>query len=331
MANSKRVAFIGDLHFYDGASKSHIDYYANCKDCMDKYTAELEASKPDYILLAGDIVGLSERVLRTRLGLSVLISYLKRWSEICNGNLYSIAGNHDFTKGEALSEFDLLTLLGIIKTAKHVDINGLRVHMIDYGSEMEEIELSSTQHNVALMHANLQIDGYTTWFHADEGIALSSLRNLKGVELVICGHIHNPSPRTCSTSIEDSEVSLLYLGCATRPKRRDTWSNVYVAYADCEDSGDVRFDLKVIALRPCEEIFTSQALSNDKTDEDVLEDAQVVDIELLTQILDELSPALMGSEFDYRTQVRKMAGIDKDAAEMAIKYLDKADELAKVV
>ena len=117
-----KVAFIGDLHFYDGATRSHKDYYQNCRDCMDRYTAEFEKTKPDYIFLAGDLVGLNERVLRSRIALGVLISYLRKWSEICHGNLYAIHGNHDYTKGEALSDFDLLAMTGIIHTFKHIDI-----------------------------------------------------------------------------------------------------------------------------------------------------------------------------------------------------------------
>ena len=330
---SKTVAFIGDLHFYDGVSKSHVDYYANCIDCMDRYTAELEANKPDYILLSGDIVGLSERVTRTRLGLFALVKYLKLWGNMCNGNLYAISGNHDYTKGDSMSDFDFLASLGIIKTAKHLDVNGLRVHCIDYGKEQEPIEFADNKHNVAFMHANLQVDGLTTWFHADEGIQLAQLRNLKGVELVICGHIHNPSPRMCSTSIEDESISLLYLGCAARPKRRDTWGAVHIAYVDCLDNGDVNFRVNTMKLKPCDEIFTQKALElNEGTDtDDILSNEPVVDIETLTKILDELSPALMGSEYDYRTQIKKLAGVDKAAAEMAIHYIDLADEQAKVV
>lgn len=328
---SKKVAFVGDLHFYDGQTKAHKDYYMNCRACMDAYTAEFEATKPDYIFLSGDLIGLSERVMRTRLGLSIFISYLKMWSKICNGNLYSIAGNHDYTKGESMSDFDLLVMLGLVKQAPHVDIAGMRVHLINYGAEREEIELDVSKHNIALMHANLQIDGYTNWFHADEGIALSSLRNLKGVELAICGHIHNPSPRSCSTSIEDQGISLFYLGCATRPKRNDTWSGVYVLYADCDDSGDVALSTNVISLRPASEIHTERVKSGSEEDEDTAEDTEVVDIELLTKILDELSPALMGSEFDYRTQIKRIAGIDEAAANKAIHYIDLADEHAKAV
>ena len=329
----KRVAFLGDLHFYDGQTKSHEDYFTNCRHCMDLYTKELETSKPDYIVLSGDIVGLSERVMRTRIGLSILISYLKMWSDLCNGNLYSVAGNHDYAKGESLSDFDLLVQLGIIKRAKFIDIYGLRVHMIDYGNEREPIEFAENRHNIACMHANLQIDGMTTWFHADEGIALSSLRNLKGVELAVCGHIHNPSPRVVTTSIEDSSINLLYLGCPTRPKRRDTWSGVFVFYADCSENSDVSVSTSLIRLEDYNNVFTQQALKanadNDEPEEEI-SDTPVVDIALLTQILDELSPALMASEFDYRTQVRRFAGVDKRAAEIAISYLDKADEFAKV-
>ena len=78
------------------------------------------------------------------------------------------------------------------------------------------------------------------------------------------------------------------------------------------------------------DIFVEKIIS-DTEDTDIIEDAPVVDIELLTQILDELSPAMMGSHLDYREQVRRLAGIDKNAAEIAITYLDNADEMAKTI
>lgn len=328
-----KVAFVGDLHFYDGNTKSHKDYFTNCQACMDKYTAEFQETKPDYIFLAGDLVGLNERVLRTRVGLSVLISYLQKWSEICHGNLYAIHGNHDYTKGESLSDFDLLALMGLIHPFTHVDINGLRVHGISYGYEKEPIEVDTTRHNIALMHAELVIDGVTNWFYqSNQALTLSSLRNLKGIELVLCGHIHNPSPKTCATSIEESPISLIYLGCATRPRRRDNWSGVWVSYANCEDNGDVSLDTRIIKLEDYTAVFNEQGIVSEG-EETPIEDEEVpvVDIELLTKILDDLSPALMGSELDYRTQIKQLAGIDKAAADMAISYIDKADEHAKEV
>ena len=56
-----------------------------------------------------------------------------------------------------------------------------------------------------------------------------------------------------------------------------------------------------------------------------------MDLELLTKILDELSPVMMGSHLDYKEQVRRLAGTDQAAAEIAISYLDVADEQAKTV
>lgn len=332
MANTERVAFVGDLHFYDGPARAHKDYFANCKACLDMYTSEFQESKPDYIFLTGDIVGLSERVMRTRVGLSILIAYLQKWAEICNGNLYSIAGNHDYTKGSHLSDFDLLTQLGIIKTAKFVDINALRVHLIDYGKEQEPIFLDPSKHNIALMHADLQIDGLTTWFHAGaDSINLASLKNLKGVEYVLAGHIHNPSPRVVSCSIEDENCCLLYLGNASRPRRKDTWTGVWIVYADCSDTGGVDLGkTKLLNLVSPDEIFVEK-LSEDTEGTSEIEDAPVVDLELLTKILDELSPVMMGSHLDYKEQVRRLAGTDQAAAEIAISYLDVADEQAKTV
>ena len=126
-------------------------------------------------------------------------------------------------------------------------------------------------------------------------------------------------------------MSLIYLGCATRPRRRDNWSGVWVSYAMCEDD-NIRLDTSIIQLADSSEIF-NPAVEDSNQAENPVEDEEtpIVDIELLTKILDDLSPALMGSELDYRTQIKQLAGIDKAAADVAISYIDKADEHAKEV
>lgn len=326
-----KVAFIGDLHFYDGVTKAHKDYYENCMDCMDRYTAEFEKSKPDYIFIAGDLVGLSERVLRSRAGLMRLINILNRWNAITKNKVYCVRGNHDIPKAESVSDYDVLCSAGIIKHADEVDINGLRVHCVDYGDEQRKLKIAEDRCNVALVHANLQIDGITNWFRADEGVQLASLKNFKNVDLVLAGHIHDPSPMAHSTSIEDWTITLLYLGCATRPKRRDHWNAVYVVYANCDATGEVAMEHTQLMLKDWKEIFTEEtAKSGDNTDAaDAEDDAPRIDMELLTEILSNLQPMMMGTEESYREQIKRLAGADKAAAELAIHYIDLADEHAK--
>ena len=328
---SIKAAFIGDLHFYDGVTKAHKDYYANCIDCMDRYTKEFEKSKPDYIFIAGDLVGLSERVLRSRAGLMRLINILNRWNAITKNKVYCVRGNHDMPKAESVSDYDVLLSAGIIKHADDVTLNGLRVHLVDYGDEQRQLNIYENHCNVALVHENLMIDGITNWYRADEGVQLSSLKNFKGIELVLAGHIHDPSPTMHSTSIDNWTVTLLYLGCATRPKRRDHWNAVYVVYANCEADGEVVMEHTQLMLKDWQEIFNEESAKGaSEAVADAEDDVPRIDMELLKEILSNLQPIMTGTEETYREQIRRLAGADKAAAELAMHYIDLADEHAKM-
>ena len=324
-----KVAFIGDLHFYDGDCRSHKDYYQNCVDRLNEYTAEFKASKPNYIILTGDIIGISERVLRTRAGLMLFSKYLQVWNEITDNHVFSVQGNHDISRGEAVTDFDLLCSINLIKRADYIDINGLRVHLVDYGSEHRELSIAPDKHNFAVTHADLRIDGYTNWYRpTSDPIALSSLRNFKGVEFIFGGHIHNPSPRVYGTSIEDSSINLLYLGCATRSGRPDNWSGVYIGYADCLDDGNVDVSVKTLMLPPIDDLLVSKTEDNSDTQQDT--GIPVVDIETLKEILSAVGD-ISGTEEEYRSQIKRLAGADTAAADMALKYIEYADEHAQVI
>lgn len=326
-----KVAFLGDLHFYDGDCRAHKNYYQNCVDRLNEITAEFKTSKPDYIILSGDIIGVSERVLRTRAGLMLFSKYLQVWNEISNNHVYTVQGNHDISRGESVTDFDLLCSINLLKRADYVDINGLRVHLVDYGCEQRELAIDPSKHNFAVTHADLQIDGFTNWYRQTSNpIALSSLKNFKGIELIFGGHIHNPSPRLFGTSIADTSVNLLYLGCPTRSNRKDNWTGIYIGYADCLDDGNVSVSVKTLMLPKLEDLLVE--LSADEVEEKAgsPEDIPVVDIETLKEILNSVGD-ISGTEEEYRSQIKRLAGADTAAAEMALKYIEYADEHAQII
>lgn len=325
MANGNAL-ILGDLHISDRYSGRHTDYWQNCVDVLNMLTAEIEKGGYTHIFLLGDLVGLTDKNMKTRDGLLYLMRTLQHWGDIVKGNLYSVRGNHDI--GGKLTDFEMFVSLGLIKTAPYVDIGCLRMHLIDYGDERRVIERNTTYTNgydIALMHTNLQVEGKTTWFRAGDGIELSSLNNLQGVDVVVCGHIHNTSPAMVQTSIGNDTVVLFYPGCPTRPKwDKNIWESTYGVVVNVdEETNNVGLDLHEFKLKPSSEIFKS---SLDDVEVEELQEDSRVDIGVLTSILEELSNYnISNGVMDYKGKIKQLAGLDKEAADLAIEYIEKVE------
>lgn len=323
MGYKAKALILGDLHISDRYSGKHVDYWQNCVDVLNMLTKEIESGGYTHVYLLGDLVGMTDKNMKTRDGLLYLMRVLQHWGNIVKGNLYSVRGNHDI--GGKLTDFEMFVSLGLIKTVPFVDMGCLRMHLIDYGDEHREISKNDAYkngYNIALMHYNLQVEGKTTWFRAGDGVELSSLNNLAGVDIVVCGHIHNTAPGMVSTSIGNDTVNLFYPGCPTRPKwDKNIWNNAYgVIVTVDDDTNNVALDLHNFALKPAKEIFKT---SIDEADVAELEEDNGVDIGVLTSILEELSNYnIANGVLDYKGKIRQLAGLDKDAADLAIQYIE---------
>lgn len=323
-----RPLIIGDLHISDKYSGRHVNYLENCIEVIQLITEKMRENKVTHLILTGDIIGLSEKNLVRRDTLLYFMKVLQKWNDMTNGNVYSIRGNHDF--GSKLTDFEVFTSLGLIKSVDNLDIGGIRFHLIDYGEETRQIEVDKDRYNVAIMHNNMQIEGVTTWFRGGkDGVEVSSLNNLYGVELIVAGHIHNPSVRMVMTSIRDKDIHLFYPGCPTRPTYdRDIWEKCFGVLFNTNDEGDVSLGQVVFELKPASEIFANTYA--DIEDEVIEEDTEpTYSLEELSSILAELQNYNIASGEDYKAQIRRVAGIDKEAAELALNYLEKAENKLK--
>jgi predicted phosphodiesterase len=314
---------VGDLHISDKYSGRHVDYFADCVDFINQITDEIKKNKVTHLFLTGDLIGrTTEKNLQSRDTLMYFIKVLQVWNDLTNGNVYSARGNHDYA--ENLTDFEFFVTIGVIKTANFVDVGAARIHLIDFADHNRALDIDEDKYNVAIMHTNLQIEGITTWFvGGNDGVELSSLENLYGVELVIAGHIHNPSIRTVTTSIRDKDISLFYPGCGTRPRYEpNIWNKCYgVMLTTDEDDvqlGQITFDLKDGST-----IFKSTF--NEIEEDEVLDDAPMFDIAQLSEILQQLNDYNILGESDYKEQVTKFGGIDKDAVELALSYIEKVE------
>lgn len=325
--SDKKVLIIGDLHISDRFSGKHINYLENCFDCLDMIEKSIVDNNITHLICLGDWIGigLAEKNLKERSSLLRLIQVLQRWNKLLNGNVYSLRGNHDI--GKNMTDYDFFVSIGLLKNVPILDIGSCRFHLFNYGEETRKIEIDDDKYNIGCFHTNLLIEGLTTWYRGGVGVELSTLNNLYGISMAIAGHIHNPSLRMVSTSIADSSISLFYPGCPTRPRLEpNMWDKCYgVVFTITDDI--MNMDLITYDLKPFEEVFKNIEDENSVDDD---EETAPFDVEALNDILNELQFFNLNSGQDYVSQIKRVAGLDKAAADIALKYLEDAEAEFKV-
>ena len=321
--NTYKILVIGDLHISDRFSGRHINYLENCFDCLDMIEKSIVDNQITHLICLGDWIGigLAEKNLKERRTLLRLIQVLQKWNKLLNGNVYSLRGNHDI--GKNMTDYDFFVTMGLLKNVPQLDVGTCRLHMFNYGEETRSIYVDNDKYNIGCFHSNLLIEGLTTWYKGGVGVELSSLKNLYGISMAIAGHIHNPSLRLVSTSINDSKISLFYPGCPTRPRLEpNMWDKTY-GVVITTDELDTQIDLINFDLKPLEEVFTT--LEEDPTKGMNDEESTPFDLDTLNEILNELQYFNVNSGQDYVSQIKRVAGLDKTAADIALKYLEDAE------
>lgn len=228
-------------------------------------------------------------------------------------------GNHD--EAGKLTDFGMLEAMGLLVKPYDIVVGGVKYHFLHYGEEGRQINLDTSKYNIALVHNNIQVPGLTTWFHGgNDGIGLSTMYNLKGIDFMVAGHIHNPSPHVVKGNIAETDVSLIYLGSPTRPQKDpNIWDKVHLLSVFTDENSDVHMDLKPWELVPAEDIFN---LTYDDMEDDLVAKAPVIDLEDLTKILSELELYNINSATDYASQLKRFAGLDEEAASLALQYVE---------
>lgn len=324
-----KVLIIGDLHFSDVYNGKHKSYLTNCFDVLGELSNIIDKEKPSAVILLGDIVGWSETNVRDREVLSMLCKIIKSW-----GTVYSVRGNHDL---KGYPEFQFLSDLGIIITGADCggyfdyygfegqEIPEIRFHIVDYKDETKALNLRKDGcSNIVLGHNNYTIEGETNWYAEHDGIELKMLQNYAGVDMLISGHIHNPSPAFIETTmIDGSTCSLLYPGCPTRPVKD---KNMYESCLLVNIKYNAEFkntDINTITLplKPSEEVFYSDSEFVEEQDADALADA--VRKEALKDVLGDLCTYRMNNG-DPLVQVENIPNATPEAKAVAKDYLQQA-------
>lgn len=322
----KEVLMIGDLHFSDVFTGKHKNYLSNCSKILGQIVAKVQKEQPSAVVMLGDLVGWTETNIRDRQILAMFLRAFQDINVVCP--IYVVRGNHDM---KGFPEFNLLSQLGLIITSSqcggYFDYYGtedsekaeIRFHIVDY--KQEEIKLNLAEEgvsNVVLAHNNFTINGVTNWYAEHDGIELGMLQNFSGVDMVISGHIHNPSPEFVSAQMPDgNSCALFYAGCPTRPiKDKNMYNSVW--WVKAEYNGiDTDINTEPWELDSYEDLFVSGEFIEEKTEEEIQDEVRK---EALTEVLqDILQYRILGG--DPIKQVMNIPNASEDAKQMAVNYL----------
>lgn len=327
-----KIHIYGDLHLSCTYEGQHIDYTLDSYKTMDNILSKVKKDRPSAVVLLGDIIGVNERNLKDRQFLLRVILFFRTMNELTNNNVFAVKGNHD--NGD-FSDFDFFLGMGLLKNPSYIDYYGcsekeysegktdaleVRFHFVNYGEENRELvkEDGDEFSHVVLGHNDYLIDGVTNWYQHKNGVHLARLENFAGVDLVVSGHIHNPSDEIHTTIIKgEHTIGLFYPGSPARTAERydDCW------YLTFEFDGDSTvYDSHLMGLDPVSVVFHPKESFIDVN----LEDEEYVDnSKALTDIVKEILEGRMTSG-DIFNQVRAVPGASEEVKELACKYLQRA-------
>ena len=322
VVNGGKVLVYGDLHLSSTYEGQHINYLEECYSNMEKIATEVKNTNASAVMFLGDLIGVKERNIHDRRMLKEVLSFFITLNGITNRNVYSVRGNHD--TGD-YPDFDLLKGLGLLKTPEYVDYIGggrteVRFHFVDYGHEKDKIYLNEDCSNVLLCHNDIQVPGVTTWYKAKDGVILASQNNWAGVDMVIAGHIHNPSVQNINITLSDGEsvISLFYPGSPSRTAERfDDCYYIVFEYNKEEDVTD--FDAKMFGLKKASEVFYPK--------EKFITEDDMSNEERQAESLKSIVSEIMGSRVmsgDLFHQIKIMPGASERAKNIACEYLQRA-------
>ena len=324
------ILIIGDLHISDVFNGRHKSYLENCFYCLGKLNEIVEERKPKAIVLLGDIVGWVETNIRNREVLGMFCKILKSWTRGGDCPIFVVKGNHDI---KGYPEFLFLSEIGLITTSSACNgyfdyysedgsSHEVRFHIVDYKEEDRPLNYAEDGvSNIVLGHNNYTIQGVTTWYAEHDGIELSMLQNFGNVDMVISGHIHNPSPEIYYTSMSSgNHCGLLYCGCPTRPiKDKNMYDYCWVGsikYNTTDKSTDI--ETIRLELKPASEIFYEDDSFIEEKSEEALEEE--IRKENLKGVLDDLLKYRM-SQADPMAQIDVIPNATDSAKEVAKSYL----------
>lgn len=319
--NGGEILVFGDLHFSDVFTGKHKNYLENCCTVLRQILDMVNERKPKTVVFLGDIVGWSDVNIKSREVLAMFCDFFSKIRGVAE-HIIVVRGNHDM---KGYPDFQFLLSLGLVETYPYFDYindNGevdVRFHIVNYGEENKPLDILSSTSNVVFAHNNFVIDGVTNWYNEHDGLDLCTLKAFSDVDLVVSGHIHNPSPNIVGVDMPSGRQCLLfYLGCPTRPIKISNNYNACWALAFEYKNGVTDYDTIPMMLQDCSEIYYS--------DDEFIEDDKEED--LAEQLRKEQLADVLGDIMKYRItggdlfgQIDSIPNATEEAKNVAKDYL----------
>lgn len=343
-----KVLVFGDTHFDDIFEGKHKDYQANTMRVLEQFTKIYQAEKPDWVILAGDLIGVERgrSKVTSRRYLTTIVQFLTVLGHNQN-RLIVVKGNHDFN---VESDYNFLSGIKLIEEPsighdtlhlqpdKDDPSNDMFIHLRNYGNENESIisdedepaykEAKQKGVNIVIAHNDFYVKGQEEGYVGDDSIDLTTFAPFHGADIVLSGHIHLPSLRPiqyrCMNS--DKESSFLNLGCATRPSAEESYNKVWYATIEYDqDSKSWDYTPKPIQLNDYSREFVNSEELLDHVKK-MVNNENEDHTEELTKILDILEDNDTLSLSDSLNQLDHIKVASPAAKKLARNYILKAQK-----
>lgn len=258
-----RILFEGDNHLCSKHYGSHIDYPQESLHYYKKITDLAEKIGATHIIGLGDFTYGKFGTLEYRMAVE---NEIRRRNDITQHNYYMVKGNHD-SSSTGMTEYEYYTLKGDIRPSTDLEFIGSKIFMIDYGDwENKEID-TIDGNNIIATHGYFVFNGCTMPPYGN-AITLNNFERWKGVQLILCGHIHNE--HIIKGVISDNETGnntlVHYLPCLARPSYTPGLMPEVgtVDILEIYEDGDTNFYKESVPLMPLEKSFNIQKMEYDE-------------------------------------------------------------------
>lgn len=337
------TVLFGDPHFSDIYTGSHKDYMKQSYFLMQRYwdIVTNEQKNVTCVVFLGDIFGVREQRLRSREYLSDVIKFFQRLNSkvrsnakklggnATNGVVACVKGNHDMSP--SFTDFDFFVDQGLFVNPESIDIENavtgeteLRMHFVNWGDEDTELDIIESGSNLVLGHGEYSIPDLSIYLPPSANTrVVSKMANFNGVDFLISGHIHMPSPAfEFGRTSNGGEIGLFYPGSPARVAERI--DEVFYVSLSCSKEGT---DLSNhnMGLNPAEEIFIPKDEELDGSELVGVDEEYEERNEKLKGILEEVISHRV-SQGDLNEQIFKIPHVSTEAKNLATEYLQKVED-----
>lgn len=274
-----KIGFFGDTHIEDVYRGEHVNYQENCYWVMNKRLEIVRNEEFDLYVDTGDFIGVRNNI--SRLEDRVMLRRTAQFLEDLKIPRVINTGNHDLFGNDHNNDYLLLSSLGYFYTPDQIaDDNGnivrlvsdfndedgnpyeIYIHFVKYGDEYKKLNPIKDAVNVAVTHNDFRI-GALSYTQNPEAIDLIDHEPFFGMDIIVNGHIHNPSSRETFKTRNGMDCTFINLGCMTRPKKSENYDKVFYVNVGIRPNAvtgepEPYFSEKLIQLKPADEIFVKR-------------------------------------------------------------------------